>query len=234
MILVNKRKTLVILATLSCLSFAMVLSVRAQNNLVYVEDQECVKYEVLTGNTSLCNQTCVEDCINNDMNCKSGKPDECFSISSTSSDFIQEEIREALNFFGINLCTPDNPDCIPSLVRLVFLGVLSLFGAAGAFVGVWAAYLRSIAQTAEAIAAAFKTATNAFIGLAIGFGGIIIVQLVSMLTGNAQGVFDFNIFPPVGAGEECFLTEGERCIPAFQCDNSQDPRPGVGKCTPIP
>lgn len=224
--------------TLICVvvfSFLLVGSVKvAAQPVNYVPEPTCIKRELVTGKIGQCNPQCKEQCITEGKSCKFGEPDECFSMSPVDEQQVinqQKDYREALNFFGYNMCTPDNPDCIPSLIRLAFLAILSLFGLAGAGMGLWAAYLRSLAQTAEAISNAYKMGMNAFIGLVIGFGGILIVQIVGLLTGSTQGLFDFNIFPKAGLGEKCYIAE-ERCLPGLVCERDIV-TPGEGTCQPV-
>lgn len=128
----------------------------------------------------------------------------------TGSFRFNTQIGQNVDFFGIEV---DRAPLI--LIRRVLLLV---FGGAGLIIivlGMVATYKYSLAGgVQEKLQEAVKMFKSLIIGAVITFGGLVLIQLVAMLTGVTGNLFDFNFLPRSGIVVYLYPDDlGRKCLP---------------------
>jgi hypothetical protein len=161
-----------------------------------------------------CNTKCHYECIQQNKGCEYMIPSRCKDLS----DFLKQAVTktESLNIFGIDFGPTEQ--AVPSVLRLVVLLMMGIIALLSIVYGLYSGFVRSTAlDSAEKVEQSYKIAKNTILGVVIAFAGVIIVQIVALLTGVEGSIFAFNLVPKQGIGNVGDITEYERqygaCLP---------------------
>jgi len=106
----------------------------------------------------------------------------------TPGGSIVDDVSES--FFHVNF--DGSVESLSELIRLGFIVFFVVIAVAALFLGLYGMYLyTSAGEDDEKVQKAQKVFKNAFIGLAIAVFGVIIVQIVAIIVGVGEGIFDY-------------------------------------------
>lgn len=136
-----------------------------------------------------CNLTCEYRCIASGDGCEKDDPTACKTVEQTT-----DQIADNINFSGIDFGPPER--AIPSLIRMLLTAVMGLISVAAIIMGIYGMIVRTTAaESPEKIEESAKIFRNAIIGVVISSMGILMIQIIVLLLGITQGLFDFNFVP---------------------------------------
>lgn len=187
-----------------------------------------------------CNSPCARKCIESGLSCEFGKPYTCVNLQAENLwPEVSNTVKPAFNIFSVELCPdssqrpPNDPYCSLTLVRLVFYAVISVSVLIIVIMAFWVVWERSTAEDkAEKIEKANNIAKNTIIGTIVTFLFIAIVQVVAMITGLTENLFEISIVPQPeirGRWESCKIPGRYTvCDTGLVCKAITVPVPGGG------
>lgn len=186
------------------------VSVSAEQEDTIQEDFRCTQLLIQTNPDvdPICNRTCTTRCLNIGFSCPYGNsdPDNGGCIDLADQEIENPDAIEYFNFIGINW-GPINK-AVPRFVRLILFTFFSFESLMAIGYGIYGMWVRTTAQDSpEKVEESTKIYKNAIIGVAIGLGGVIFIQIAALIAGLEGNVFSFNFFPPQGAVVE--LEQGD-------------------------
>lgn len=138
-----------------------------------------------------CNDVCQYWIIAEGRSCKKGDPSE----PKEREDQATDEVVNSVNFSGIDFGPPQM--AIPRITRLLLSAVMGVIAVVTVLMAVYGMIVRTTAaDNADKVELSVKIFKNALIGVVISVFGIIIIQLLAMLLGLAENLFDFDLVPP--------------------------------------